>query len=266
MLTSACSTSSTGLSLFDDSVEVEHLMYTTSFMYPESQGKTFGFNMKLGYAGTDTVKLIDDIDDISIATNTSLAHGAAPTSNFALGIISHLDVYYDNGIGLKLQIWGSGADDAKKGNFSIALLASDLSFNTKTTTNDTTGSVKEAEAKIIGSGKHYEVLVGYRTTDETLVYTGPFYTETKVDKIEIFQTNNTDFTYRGEVAEGEGNNKGLKLGIYNQKQKNWFGTLNTGLGIEAAYSRVEWKDTFNSPEKEYENDGFHIGGVVTLGW
>ena len=262
----ACASSSTGIGFFDDDVEVEHLMFANSFIYPESQGKTFGFNMKLGYAGSDSVKLVEDIDDASLTSNPKLKHGAAPAANYVLGLISHVDVYYSEGPGVKLQLWGSGADDAKKGNFSMALAANQINLNSKTSTSDTTGSVKEAEATIEGDGFHYQVLFGYRNTDTTLIYGGAFFTETTIDKVEVFQTNNTDFTFRGDIAKGEGNIKGLNLGIYQQKRKSWFETLSTGYGLEAAYSIAEWTDSFTSPNEDIENEGFHIGGVVSIGW
>ncbi|MCB0356698.1 MAG: hypothetical protein KDD40_06805 [Bdellovibrionales bacterium] len=263
---SACSSSSTGFNLFDDSVEVEHLMLANSFILPESQGKILGANIKLGLAGTDSVKLVEDIDNITLSSNPELKHGATTMANIELGIVSHLDFYYNNGAGIKLQIWGNAADTAKAGNFSIALTGQQIAVNNKVSTSDTTGSVKEAEAKIEGQGFHYALLLGYRNNNNTLIYGGPFYSETDVEKLSVYQTNNTDFSATTEIATGQGRVKGIYLGIYNQTRKNWFATLSTGVGLEVAYTLAEWTNTTAIPNEDMDNEGFHLGGVVSLGW
>ncbi len=260
----ACSTSSRGVELFADEVPVEMGMPATPFLTSESSGQTLKGRAQIVLMGGPHVQLIDDIDSIDYSTRASVYSGHVLEVTGELGLFKRLDVFYLKGLGLRAQIFGPTRLENKPG-LSMSVAFSGGPIDVEVNSSDTTGSVKDADSKVTGDSQYYLLVLGYRPDTAKLFYGGPFYSETQIDKVTLFQTNNTNFTFRDVVNKGEGSMYGFNIGILIESPKAIFNQFGLTFGFEAAYAHTEWEKTFE-PKKSETHDSAHLGGSVGVTW
>ena len=149
------------------------------FITPESSGGFLDGSAALGFGEGDKLTIIPDALATPLSNQGSITKEAQFMGNVWLGILSRLDLQLVNQsatFGLKYQILGETRTTAKAGNFSLAISAMGGSISYKDTYNDLLRPSVTASSSTSVDTYDLTLEIGYRTTDITLLYLGPYYT------------------------------------------------------------------------------------------
>jgi hypothetical protein len=260
---SACSTADFS-SVLTHIVESKYQFPVAQMITSETNGRLGGGDFYVGAKSYQNVQLVDDIDSTSYSVSPAIDSSFDTTGAINLGLLDRLDVFYNDGIGAKVQVYGDSAIEAKDG-YSVAIAYTALAVAHTDKSSDDTGSVKTAKSTVRGSGQRWNVIVGKRMQPDMLWYGSVFYSHAHVSNVHLYQTNNTSFTQENDVNSGSGNSAGANMGIQMTNKDKVFKVFTVNYGYEVAYTSSHWKKTFASVEKTDEN-GFGLGARLGLMW
>ncbi len=123
-------------------------------------------------------------------------------------------VTFPSTIGAKVQLLGDNADDAKSGNFSLALTAAWASRGISAGSVSETDTPEPAYYQYEFDRKIYDVaaIVGLRISDSILFYGGPFFFNSPYSMIQNLSTDTGDLASIKGTTNSYGANFGIQLG------------------------------------------------------
>ncbi|MCB0347344.1 MAG: hypothetical protein KDD37_00840 [Bdellovibrionales bacterium] len=235
------------------------------FISPEAQGDSFlRGRVTLGGHGGSEIEVVESKFSDSPTTDPEITEDSGAQIGIELNLIKSLDVYYIinynsyDSLGLKYQILGDSVASAKAKSFSLAVGAGILtstSASVITESDDTTST--EIETTIKFSGHEYFLLLGYRPSDNVLIYLGPWFT--KFDTDVVVDKTDAGVTTRTVDMEGEGDQKNILLGLQ-------FGTDAFHTNLEAAYTKINYKKTTAPESIAKEVEDFVWGAAFSYRW
>lgn len=257
MLLSGCLSSSTSLS-------------TMRMDRPEVSANKYALTTKVGLGGRKTVKLttpygsgkktpptISNSFDGNVDISPAVSLGITPLPRLEVSI-SSLD---DAKISVKYQFSGDSADKAKQGNFSQAVSVGFSRYNESTSISNSYDSTDYSveppvtEYRTVSNSFEHDTyavdaawILGYRLTNNMLVYGGPFYINGNLSGEHTFtsaradnaQMNNQTVEETLLNLDSSGSMLGANVAL---EYKFDFGLF---LTAEVSFNRMEWEDASDS--------------------
>ena len=135
-------------------------MPTTVAIYPEARGGFLKGNVDIRAYKAAEVTLATDTTGVTPDTTPSFAQAEGAGVGAELGIFPSLDLYLTTGynsanvFGVKYQLLGDSAKDAKAGNFSLAIAGGFAAGQKKTTASGASGSDISSEIEVPHFGRY----------------------------------------------------------------------------------------------------------------
>ncbi len=252
--------------LLNDEQPLYHSTMMNHFVSPEVGGKLYAGRAAISFGGQSSVRLVSDLDDAAYNNDLAIKNVYGYNGLFDFGLGSKFDLFYENGLGIKIQLFGQPRLKSQQGNQSFSVAVSSVAVDTATEAEDSTGSVKRAEGEIEGRGYQIQLIYGERTTDRTLVYGGPYYVKSEVTKTHIFQTNNTSWTSAADVNSGEGETYGAHLGVMYVEDSKFWNTFSVTYGANISYAYTKWNKTWPGEEETKSHDSGGVGAIFGVVW
>ena len=151
------------------------------FITPESSGGFLKGSGELGFGSGARLTMVPDALAIPASTQSSLDKTNFAMADIWVGLLERLDFQLINQnltFGLKYQILGDTALEAKAKNFSLAVSAlagSSTYSDTYTDSSLILPTITTGSSKTTTNTYDLEILAGYRFVDDLLIYGGPFY-------------------------------------------------------------------------------------------
>jgi hypothetical protein len=230
---------------------------TNRFQTPESSGNLWRGDIKIASAGVTQVQIADDTTSLNPDLTPILSRNSALQIGGSLGLASFLDLYANvtvsspTFVGMKVQVLGNPAPGAKAGNVSLAILGGVATSSTKQN-YDSSGVSGTSEMSF--SGWEGAALLGYRWSENFLVYTGAFKSHVKTEAT-IKRTSNSITTVTAQ-PDGVGESSGAIFGV------RWGNSIY--ISIEGISSANQWTRKKPTEQKADELNAL-VGGVAIGG-
>jgi hypothetical protein len=254
------------LDMLSDTKPVYQEFTATHFISSEANGKAFHGTAGMALAGGNKVRLINDMDELNSATDLKMESGFDFDLTAQVGLHKKVDLVFSDGLGLKVQLSGPSAQEAAKDDVSVSLTAISIWTDSSESTSDSTGAVKDAEADFSGSGTKLLLTLGKRLKSNSVLYGGPFFSKIDLDKVTLFQSNNSGFSNTTVVNGGEGRSYGANVGYMFDTDPSQDSKISVLFAFEVAYSHTDWERTFPTVGSEETKDSVHAGSAVSIRW
>lgn len=232
------------------------------FIDSESPGKLFNGEVLLGSSSGVEIVVANDINGSDPLNQVSMSEDSVFGMKGEMGLTDRLGVYlgsFSNSptmIGLKYQVLGDTAVQAKAGSYSLAIIVGSYFSSTAEDYTGASGISGHAEADFGGS--ELGLAVGYRLNDWNLVYLSYFTSEMDIDY--VIDRTESGVTTRTLDGKGEANGDSILLGWKVQPGKNFF--LKTELG----YNILEFSQSSPNIQNIEDSKESIIGFVIGTNW
>lgn len=227
------------------------------FITPESKGEKFlKGGITIGVHANDEIKIISNRFGTTPTANPIIRDSVSTQLNGEITLIPRLDTYLNanfqsyNSVGLKLQILGSNSKEATAGNVSLALGGGKLFSSVKEDEDEEDGTGVHIKYKAKFDGYEYFALLGYRISERSLIYGGPWIARFDVDA--GIDRTESGTTVKSIITRGEGEQQSAILGME-------FGKTFV-IKFEAAYTKTAYTAKIPSEMKADDKKSF-VGGT-----